>query len=177
MNREPDFYLGDRSEGVVTDFDGRVRRVWILERLHDERGARYLRVRVEPPLPVGDDGEPVAELCLQERHVGVDVEALDDGSHASVRLALTDRAGSVAWADVAAKPDALPPSAEQRFNRAYSALACFVEREGHSDVPMDQREQGWLIGVFAHNMRHVHAAGHLEPDRRAALEALPGWHW
>lgn len=174
---EPDLYLGDRSEGVVTDFDGRVRQVWILERRTDQGGRRLLRVRVEPPLPIGEGDAPVTEVFLQERHVGVDVEALAEGEHASVRLALVDRPGVAAWADVARSPDDLPSSAEQRFARALAALAAFVEREGHSDIPMDQREQGLLIGVFAHNMRHTHNAGHLRPKEQAALEALPGWHW
>ena len=78
---EPDFYLGERGESRVTDFDGQVRACYLLGRLYFGpeagrlEGRRHLWVRLDPPLPLLD-GDMAEEVLLNERYEGQDFDGL-----------------------------------------------------------------------------------------------------
>ena len=53
----------------------------------------------------------------------------------------------------------------------------FVEREGHARVPQWHREDGYRLGQWVAIQRTAYRGGNLDRERRARLEALPGWMW
>ena len=64
-----------------------------------------------------------------------------------------------------------------RWHNGYQHLRRFVEREGHSRIPVKQMELGFRLGGWVHSQRQYYRKGSLSPDRIARLEALPGWVW
>jgi len=56
-------------------------------------------------------------------------------------------------------------------------LERFAEREGHTRVPMQWREDDYLLGKWVHQQRTNKRLGTLREERRAGLEAIPGWTW
>jgi hypothetical protein len=66
-------------------------------------------------------------------------------------------------------------SHDEAFDRGFAALRLFAEREGHVRVPCKHIEGGARLGVF---IQHQRQARHtMSAERRALLEALPGWSW
>ena len=81
-------------------------------------------------------------------------------------------------ADVRARRlEALPRWAwdpyEADWREGLAALEEFVEREGHTHVPVAWRENGYRLGQWLRVQRREHGRGTLRPERRARLEALP----
>jgi hypothetical protein len=66
---------------------------------------------------------------------------------------------------------------EANWEDAYGCLTAFVEREGHARVPQQWTEDGFRLGFWVANQRGFFLRGKLERDRRARLEAMPGWAW
>ena len=66
---------------------------------------------------------------------------------------------------------------EAAWDEAFSRLECFVEREGHAGVPDGWREDGYQLGTWVDTQRWRHRQGTLKPERRARLQAVPGWTW
>ena len=64
-----------------------------------------------------------------------------------------------------------------RWKSALAALHQFVKREGHALVPAEHIEGGVALGRWVIRQRARYAAGRLEAERAAMLEALPGWVW
>ena len=60
---------------------------------------------------------------------------------------------------------------------AFAKLLSFVEREGHARVPAKWREDGYSLGQWVTGRRQANRMGTLDAERRARLEALPGWVW
>ena len=56
-------------------------------------------------------------------------------------------------------------------------MANFARREGHTDVPLDHREEGHPLGQWAHGRREFYAKGWLHPDDVRRTEEIPHWHW
>jgi len=54
-------------------------------------------------------------------------------------------------------------------------LRRFAEREGHARVPLGHIEDGFRLGIWVQSVRAKRP--HLDPERRAALEAMPEWIW
>ena len=72
-------------------------------------------------------------------------------------------------------------AAEFEYQRWFSALRQFADREGHTRVHRDHEEKfdGELlpIGSWVTTRRFGYRNGRLSAERVAALEALPGWEW
>ncbi len=66
---------------------------------------------------------------------------------------------------------------EEAFERGFSHLVRFVQREGHARVPQSHREGSYDLGAWVSGRRRLHSAGRLDPDKASALESLPGWSW
>jgi hypothetical protein len=70
---------------------------------------------------------------------------------------------------------------EQRANRAkmttepYEGLKKFAEREGHARAPQRHVEDGLKLGQWVAVQRT--SRDEMSPERKALLEALPGWSW
>lgn len=83
--------------------------------------------------------------------------------------------------DRVARLEALPgwtwdPLAD-RWRLALTALRAFVGREGHARVPSRHVEGDSRLGEWVVHQRAEYRRGVLEPERVAALEAVPGWLW
>ena len=71
-------------------------------------------------------------------------------------------------------PKTDPPRWQQWFDR----LRQFVERNGHSSVPLNyQTEDGYFLDTWVQNQRQAYKYNRLSLERRQALEQLPGWVW
>jgi hypothetical protein len=83
--------------------------------------------------------------------------------------------------DRALRLEALPRWAwdpyEADWREGVAALEGFVEREGHARVPDAHREDGYRLGQWIRVQRREHRRGALKAERRARLEAVPGWTW
>jgi len=194
--RSVDFWLADRGEGKVTDFDGRLRACRVLKRVRLEGAdARQLLVHVDPPLPLGS-GRLVNHVVLGPRWQGRDLEDLPQGvdedglGYVAVYIYEVVDESAVGsgelqpgdlradwYGEIARRPDQLPATQEENFERTFRALETFVAREGHADVPLHHREDGVGLGVWVSNMRFTKANTGLREDWARRLEALPGWKW
>jgi helicase associated protein len=63
-----------------------------------------------------------------------------------------------------------------KWEKRFSYLKEFVEREGHCRVPYSHKtDDGYPLGVWVYNQRRD--KDKMNPHRRQRLEALPGWSW
>ena len=63
------------------------------------------------------------------------------------------------------------------WDEGFIHLMRFVEREGHARVRQGSREEGYRLGGWVAEQRQAYREETLAPQRRARLEALPGWTW
>ncbi len=197
----PDFWLADRTNGVVTDFDGRLRACTLRGefQLADDKGEptgrRCLWLEVDPPLPL-QEGELVKHIAVTERDYGADLTLLeskpprDHFAWLSVRIfRFTGRspappdvvpASSLVaegFGEMAREPGLLPPSNEDQFEMGFGLLRSYVQREHRVDVPLDHVEDGIPLGVWVDNMKFEEANHGLRADWKERLAAVPGWKW
>jgi Helicase associated domain len=64
---------------------------------------------------------------------------------------------------------------EAVWEEGFARLVEFVEREGHTRVPQAWSEDGYRLGHWVRNQRSRQRS--FDQQRRARLEALPGWAW
>jgi hypothetical protein len=191
-----DYWLGDRGEGKVTDFDGHPRACRLVQRI--PAGERtYLRLRVSPPLPISE-GANLDEIVVLERYLNTDIRKLDTQAGSTfgtgwvpvyvyriaddsrIRQGVIEHDALVleyAWAELARTLEQLPPTQEQYFDESFGMLERFAAREGHTKVPQDYSDDGKLLGVWVANIRFEQANLGLRRDWVERLEELPGWRW
>jgi hypothetical protein len=68
-------------------------------------------------------------------------------------------------------------SEEESWERGFSHLQLFVEREEHARVPLGHPEDSFALGGWVALQRNRYRAGRLDADRVRRLEELPGWVW
>jgi hypothetical protein len=61
---------------------------------------------------------------------------------------------------------------------SYGRLLAFIDREGHSRVTSDYRDDdGYRLGRWVAYQRRLGTAGKLDQEREQSLAKLPGWIW
>ena len=66
---------------------------------------------------------------------------------------------------------------EALWEEGFAKLESFVKRDGHARVPAQWREDDYQLGAWVNTQRTRFVQRTLEPERRAQLEAVPGWTW
>jgi superfamily II DNA or RNA helicase len=119
----------------------------------------------------------------REGHARVPQATHEDGYHLGRFVAKQRRAYRNGKLDTPrrARLEALPgwmwEAREDRWEQGFAHLKQFVKREGHARVPNGTREDGYPLGNWVTNQFRPYRKGTLDPERRARLEALPGWTW
>jgi hypothetical protein len=66
---------------------------------------------------------------------------------------------------------------DARWERGFEVLLRWVDAHGTALVPYGTKVDGFALGAWVTKQRSFDERGALDPDRRAALGALPGWRW
>ncbi len=64
-----------------------------------------------------------------------------------------------------------------QWDEGFHQLLDYVDRHGHSRVPVSYKADGYGLGAWVNVQRDKFAQGLLNDDRRARLETLSGWAW
>lgn len=66
---------------------------------------------------------------------------------------------------------------DERWQRGFDALQRFLDRTGHSRVPVRHVEDGFPLGQWVAYHRRRNRRGKLARERAVLLASLPGWAW
>ncbi len=65
----------------------------------------------------------------------------------------------------------------EQWDEGFRRLLDYVEHHGDARVPLSCNVDGYRLGQWVNVQRDRHSEGTLHHERRARLEALPGWVW
>ncbi len=186
-------YLGERSGDGPPDFDGRlricdvVRGPLVSDWLGEQRG--YFWVTVAPAFR-SSGGPELTEVVLVERsreygfglldtsYVSVLVcNILDDLALAGGASRLSTILRVIHTGHLAKDAALLPPTDAESFANSMQILRSFVSRTGHTQIALDEREQGVRVGVFVANVRMAYQHGTLPRWQADELESIVQWYW
>lgn len=115
----------------------------------------------------------------REGHARVPKECTADGFRLGGWVASQRTSRQTLTHEQVARLEALPRwswnALEDSWEDHFATVQAFAQREGHTRVPVDYIEEGLKLGQWVRLRRREH--GKLNSERRARLEALPGWFW
>ena len=65
----------------------------------------------------------------------------------------------------------------EQWEEGFRQLLDYAESHGDARVPLSYNVDGYRLGQWLNVQRDRHSQGSLDDERRARLEALPGWVW
>ena len=80
-------------------------------------------------------------------------------------------------ADLEAVPEWYWTASEAKFYAGLAGMATYLAREHTTRVAANHIENGVALRAWVAVTRRAYATGTLLPERRAAVDALPGWTW
>ena len=66
---------------------------------------------------------------------------------------------------------------DERWERGYTQLLRYADREGNALVPTSHVENRFRLGRWVNKQRALYATGSLDSARRRRLEGVAGWTW
>ena len=125
--------------------------------------------------------QALKEFVAVEGHAKVNKDYVNDrgfrlGSWVQTQRAGVDLLSSSRKAQLEALRGWTWDALQDRWEEGFRHLAEFAEREGNAKVKHDfVAEDGYRLGSWIHNQRNQRKT--MSRQRRARLEALPGWSW
>jgi hypothetical protein len=102
------------------------------------------------------------------------VSLVKDFIHPTMLYKLPRAAKPYRTSTIAGRPS---ETTTERWNFWFGLLQQYAEREGHAQVTKFHLENGFNLGGWLSNQRHVYRTGRLPLERQHLLEGLPGWSW
>ncbi|MFA6016212.1 MAG: Helicase associated domain protein [Gallionellaceae bacterium] len=143
---------------------------WVWERLADkwEEGFHYLNIYVERE---GDAKVPSKYMDASGYRLGnwVNAQRARKDSMSIERIKRLEALNGWSWSERL-------PYVRQQWDEWLNFLKEFIDKEGHSRVPSKyETENGHRLGNWVNEQRARKDS--MPAERRARLEALPGWVW
>lgn len=124
--------------------------------------------------------EALRAYAAREGDTKVPVDRIEDGLKLGQWVRLRRKERKKLSVERRAALEAVPgwfwgPKTDYTWDQRYTMVERFAKREGHARVPYSYVEDGVRLGSWVVTQRTAHST--MSAERRAQLEALPGWAW